>query len=262
MTWANELMSQYFQWLKDRSAILEGKNDWVMMTSPFTGLFNDNIEIFLKKENSKIFMTDSGETLSNLELTGVNISKSKSRKEVLQRILLNYGIKLNESNELVVESDEKTFPQKKHNLISAIIEVNDLYVLSKHQVTSIFKEDVRAFLDEQEIVFTSDFISKGSSGLEFSFDFQIAHRKDEIVIKCFNTINKMLFSSFLFTWDDIKPVREKISKKNVRAVAFLNDSNHAIKNEYIEAFGAKEADVVIWGERFNKKNIEKLKETA
>lgn len=261
MTWANELMDRYFQFLKDRSAITSGKNEWVMITSPFTGLFNDSIEIYLKKENEKIILTDAGDTLSNLGLIGVNISKSITRKNVLKRILLNYGILL-DGEELTVECDSKSFPQKKHNLVSAIIEVNDLYVLSKHQVATVFKEDVREFLDNQGIIYTPDFISKGSTGLDFSFDFQIAHRKEEIVIKSFNTVNKMIFSSFLFSWDDIKPVREKISKKYVRAVAFLNNSQKDIALDYVEAFESKNADVILWTKRKEEENIKKLKETA
>ena len=59
------------------------------------------------------------------------------------------------------------FPQKKHNLLSELIEINDLYVLSEPNVASVFKDDVRHYLEELNLVFTSDFLSKGTTGLEF-----------------------------------------------------------------------------------------------
>ena len=70
---------------------------------------------------------------------------------------------------------------------------------------------------------TSDFIARGNTGLEFLFDFQIAKKNSEVVIKSFNHIQKAYLSAFLFAWDDIKLTREKVSKKRVEAVAFINN---------------------------------------
>lgn len=71
-------------------------------------------------------------------------------------------------------------------------------MLAKHTVAEVFKEDVRAYLDEQEIVYTSQFTSRGSVGIEFTFDFQVAYWKKEIVLKCFNGISRIFLFSFLF----------------------------------------------------------------
>src|SRR5690606_23823538 len=141
-----------------------------------------------------------------------------------------------------------------HNLLSAIIEINDLAVLSKHSVTGIFKEDVRTFLDQQQVIYTPDFLSKGVTGLEFSFDFQIAERTKEVVIKSFNTINKANLPTFLFSWEDIKPVREKVTKKEVKAIAIINDTEKEVKSEFLEALISKNADYMLWSERDQEKN--------
>ena len=55
-------------------------------------------------------------------------------------------------------------------------------MMAKHNVNSIFKEDVKVYLDEQKIIYTPQFIAKGTSGLEFTFDFQIAGHQKELVI--------------------------------------------------------------------------------
>lgn len=258
MSWVNPLINEYYSWLKDKTVIKPDANTgWVSIQTPFIGLFNDTIEMYAQKKGEKIILSDNGETLHNLELVGTSLGRAGERKNMAERILLNYGIHQN-GEELIAESTEVNFAQNKHNFLSAIIELNDLYVLSKNNVSSIFKEDVREFLDSRNIIYTPDFISKGSTGLEFMFDFQLAGRESEIVIKSFNTINKQTLGSFLFSWDDIKPIREKVSKKNVTAIAVINDTEKPIKGEYLDALKAKKANFIKWSERFDEDNLKKL----
>lgn len=249
MNWINTHVSEYYNWLREKTFIQRGDStDWFLINTPFIGAFNDTIEIYARKEKNHLILSDNGETMSNLELQGLHIQGSKRRRNLLDSILLNYGVR-SENNELLIESDFDNFSQSKHNFLSAIIEINDLYVLSRHNVASIFKEDVRSYLDSLDIIYTPDFISKGTTGLEFNFDFQIAKKNSEIVIKSFNTINKSNLPTFLFSWEDIKPVREKSTKKDVKAIAIINDLEKEIKGEYLEALKAKNADYILWSER-------------
>ena len=258
MNWINPLIQDYYSWLKNKTVILADNNtEWVSIQTPFIGIFNDVIEIYARKQGGKIILSDNGETLHNLELVGTSLSRSGDRRNVAERILLNYGIQLSKE-ELLTEATEQNFPQKKHNFLAAIIELNDLYVLSKSNVASIFKEDVRVYLDSQNIIYTPDFISKGTTGLEFMFDFQIAGKQNELVLKSFNTINKQTLSSFLFSWDDIKNVREKVSKKTVTAIAVINDEEREIRQEYLDALKSKNANYIIWSNRYEDENLKKL----
>lgn len=256
MNWVNTYVDNYYNWLREKTYIQKGvSTDWFLINTPFIGAFNDTIEIYAQKNGSQLILSDNGETMSNLELQGLHIQGSKKRRNILNTILLNYGIR-SESDELIIESNLDNFSQAKHNFLSAIIEINDLYVLSKHNVASIFKEDVRSYLESKDIIFTPDFISKGTTGLEFNFDFQIAKKQSEIVIKSFNTINKSNLPTFLFAWDDIKPVREKTTKKEVKAIAIINDVDKEIKPEFLDALKSKNADYILWTERDAKQNIE------
>lgn len=256
MNWVNTYVDNYYNWLREKTYIQKGEGaDWFLINTPFVGAFNDTIEIYAQKNGSQLILSDNGETIANLELQGLHIQGSKKRRNILDTILLNYGIRRN-NEELTIESNLENFSQAKHNFLSAIIEINDLYVLSKHNVASIFKEDVRTYLESKDIIFTPDFISKGTTGLEFNFDFQIAKKQSEIVIKSFNTINKSNLPTFLFAWDDIKPVREKTTKKEVKAIAIINDVDKEIKTEFLDALKAKNADYMLWSEREAKRNIE------
>jgi hypothetical protein len=261
-TWINQLIDEYYNFLKGRTAVVtETGTDWAVISTPFIGLFNDTLEVYTKKDNGKILLSDDGITIKNLDLIGSPIARSPKRKDLLEKILLNYGIQFRD-NEFVTEATEQSFPQKKHNLVTAISEINDMYMLAKPTITSIFKEDVRGYLDEQQIIYTPQFISKGTIGLEFTFDFQIAYREKEIVIKSFNSMNKFNLPNFLFTWDDIKSVREQITNKQVVGLAVINDEEKDIQPEYLEALKSKNADFILWSQRHTPENVNKLKMAA
>jgi hypothetical protein len=256
--WINNSITEYYNWLRDKTQVLKDEQTgWYAITTPFLGLFNDNIEIYVKSDNGRIILSDDGQTLSNLKLVGSSIAQSPKRKEWLDMILLNYGVVLN-NNEIQTVGNEKEFNQKKHNLLCAISDISDMAMLAKHTVSSLFREDVKGFFDEQNIIHTPQFIAKGGTGIEFIFDFQIAGRQKELVIKSFNSLNKMNVPTFLFGWEDIKDAREKISGKQLKGLAIINDIEKELKQEYIGALESKGADVVMWSQRHQPAMLEKL----
>jgi len=259
MNWIDNSIEEYYNWLREKTIVTKDeRTGWSVITTPFLGLFNDNIEIYAKLDNGKLVLSDDGMTLSNLEYAGAPILRSPKRKEWLEMVFLNYGITLNEDNELQVIGTVKDFNQKKHNLICAISEVSDMAMMAKHTVSSLFKEDVKIFLDEQNIIYTPQFIAKGSTGIEFTFDFQIAGRQKELVIKSFNSLNKINVPNFLFGWEDIKPAREKVSGKELRSLAIVNNIDKEIKQEYLDALESKGAGYILWSHRHQPEMLEKL----
>jgi len=259
--WSDTLITNYYNWLKDNTIITSGKDNWILINTPYIGLFNDTIEFYIKRNNDTILFSDDGKTLADLELLGINFAKSQKRREIFNKIIINYGLKFDsKKKELLLESSKNNFAQKKHNFISAILELNDLYILSENEIASIFKEDVRNYLDKNDIIYTPDFISRGyETSIEYSFDFQIAGRSSEVVIKSFRVLNKPLMSHFLFSWGEIKPTREKISRKELKAIAIIDNVNNKPKQEYIDAMKQKQSDVLLWSERESQESLSKLK---
>ena len=256
--WFDESIDQYYSWLKDKTFTrLDEQTGWVAVSTPFIGLFNDPIEIYLKKDGETIMLSDDGATLRNLELAGANVTRSPKRKEWLDFILLNYGIVL-QDNELCVSAKLTDFPQKKHNLICAISEISDMEITAKHVISSLFREDVKQLLDDQNIIYTPQFITKGSTGIEFTFDIQIAGREKELVLKSFNSLNKINVPNFLFSLDDIRPIREKSSGKELLSLAVINDIEKDIKPEFVNALQSKNTDIIFWSERNKPENLKKL----
>ena len=184
MNWLAEQEDKYYNWLRSKTYIpAEEEGDWGLISTPFTGLFNDTLEIYAKKEGDKIMLSDDGKTLHDLELMGVSFSRSSSRRELLDRVLASYGVKKDSLRTCNTSQQRIRFPQRKHDLLQAMLEVSNFYVLAKPTVANIFKDDVRGYLDEQMIIYTPEFISRGSVGIEFSFDFQVAYREKEILLQ-------------------------------------------------------------------------------
>lgn len=249
MGWIDEKISEYYGWLKDNTAVMEDKGTgWFAISTPFAGLFNDNIEIFVKKvSGSEIILSDDGETITNLSMSGVDLFKSDKRMGHLKKILSNHGVSLS-GEELTVKSNGADFAKKKHSLISAILNISDMAMLAKDNVLSIFSEDVLEYANSIDLIYTPSFIVRGKSGLDFNFDFQIAGRKSELVVKSFNTLKKDSVGSFLFCLDDIKDIRVSSTGKQFHSLAIVNDSNH-LPDKLIGALKTYGTSVLLWSER-------------
>ena len=86
----NNIVEEYFRWIKSNTKI-KNKNGVDIITTPFALSNNDLIDIIVKKNENEIILSDDGETLFNLEISGVNITKRKVN--FTRRIKVKHGIK-------------------------------------------------------------------------------------------------------------------------------------------------------------------------
>src|SRR5690625_3493811 len=108
------LIDDYYRWLRSQTHLIEEEETgWTAISTPYTGIFKEGIEIYCRKEKGNWILTDGGDSLKLLEEVGVSISRSKKRKRILQGIINNYGINL-DTEELTVEATSNNFIQKKH----------------------------------------------------------------------------------------------------------------------------------------------------
>lgn len=249
MSWIEDKISEYYSWLRDNTVIREDETSgWFAVSTPFVGQFNDNIEIFIKREGQDILLSDDGETLANLSLSGVDVSKSAKRKMFLDKVLLNYGVSL-DAGELTTKANSFDFAQRKHSLISAIMEISDMDVLAKDNVTSLFYEDVKSYMEENEVLFTPDFIVRGKSGLDFTFDFQIAGKESELVVRTFPSMKQNNVENFLFGLNDVRQVRATTSGKRLNSLAIVNDIETAPQERLLEALKQYDTSILLWSGR-------------
>ena len=143
-----KLIDAYVAWLHEGLAV-EEVNGACELTTPFLDRHNDHLQIYAVRRDGNIVLSDDGYILSDLRTSGLEVDTPK-RKMVLDSVLSGLGVRM-ENNQLVVEASARNLGQRLHSLVQAMLAVNDMFVMAQPRVASFFWEDVRSFLDDQEI---------------------------------------------------------------------------------------------------------------
>jgi len=156
-----KLLDQYLVWLKDKTQLRQ-LNDWVEITTPYLDRHNDYIQIYAKKEDNGYLLTDDAYTIEDLKQSGCKLQSPK-RQDLLKMTLNGFGVKLH-NNALQVHASPDNFALRKHNLVQAILAVNDMFYLAVPMVASLFYEDVVSWLDLYDIRYTPKVKFTGKTG--------------------------------------------------------------------------------------------------
>ena len=192
----------------------------------------------------EIFFTDDGATINGLKAGGLQLSKG--RNEHLQRILDQFGVKL-DGNEITAKAESiRDFALKKHMLLQAMIRVNDMFFMSRSRVASLFLDDIQDFFLQKDIYYSESVQFIGTSGLTHNYDFlmQRTKTKPERLCRAVNHPDRNSVSSILFAWNDTKAKR----RSDAQLVVILNDQNR-VGRGIEDAFENYQAKVILWSER-------------
>ena len=235
------LISDYLRWLKEGLRVSELESSCRIAT-PFLDRHNDEIEIYVEKHDGGFLLTDDGYTIADLRSSGMAFTSEK-REAHLTAILHGFGV-LREDDELQVHATPQDFPQKKHNLLQAMLSVNDMFVMGEEHVLSLFKEDVAAFLESNRIPVFPDFKLSGRSGFDHKFDFGLpkTQRKPQRVVRAINNLTKDQALSLAFAVADVRAIRAE----PLQAFAFLNDADNPPNEDNLAAMRAYEVQPLFW----------------
>jgi hypothetical protein len=238
------LLDQYWAWLRDKTTLRQ-INDWIEITTPYLDRHNDRLQIYAKRRDGGFVLTDDGYVLEDLDQSGCRIDSTK-RQALLKMTLNGFGVQVNEQA-LEVHASPDNFALRKHNLVQAMLAVNDLFYLASPVVASLFYEDVVAWLDLSEIRYTPKVKFTGKSGYDHLFDFVIPKSKGqpERILRAINRPNRDTAQAMAFSWIDTKDVRPPES----RAYAILNDSEHPISESVLDAMRNYDVRPVLWSGR-------------
>jgi hypothetical protein len=239
------LLDQYAQWLRDKSVLREVNDRYVEITTPYLDRHNDYTQIYVGRDNGGFVLTDGGETIQDLRASGCDLETSK-RKDLLTAALNGFGVR-REEDALIVKATTQDFSLRKHNLVQAILAVNDLFYLAVPVVASLFLEDVAAWLELHDIRFTPNLKFTGRSGYDHTFDFVVpaSRRAPERLIRAVNRPSRDLAESLAFSWVDTKEVRPATSK----FYTFLNDENRLPPTSIVDALRSYDIVPVLWSRR-------------
>lgn len=172
----------------------------------------------------------------------------KKRTEIFNQILLSYGIKKNNNDELFVVCSDDDLYQKIHMITQCMIKISDLFYTTKNNIQSLFIEDVQSYLDEKEIRYSQNVSFSGISGLTTNYDFLIPKSKKapERILKVVNNIDQQQTNSILFLWNDTYQAREGNSST---LYVFFQDRGKKISSTITTAMSNYNVIPVRWSKR-------------
>ncbi len=214
-----DFVTSYLAWLKSQFSCRE-TGAYTEITTPFLDRHNDQIQIYALPTADGWSLTDAGETLSDLEMSGVRFESPK-RRVLLLEVLQGFGVTLKNS-ELTVAADQQSRPQQINNLIQAMLSVNDLFCLAQPTVYQFFTEVVTHWLDEKAIRFSPQVSFAGKSTFTHHYNFLITKSKQspERLLKVMNSPSRDYAQQVAFSWIDTRGTRPAASE----CFVLLNDT--------------------------------------
>ena len=240
------LKEQYFSWLKEKTTLQE-IGDWVEVTTPFLDRHNDYMQIYVRRSETGYLLTDDGYTIGDLEMCGCHLNTPR-RQTLLAMTLRGFGVQKDaKSDELYVSASGEDFPLRKHNLIQAMLAVNDLFYLASPHVASFFLEDVETWLDSRGIRYSPGVKLTGVSGFNHHYDFVIpkSRLQPERVLLSLNRPDRANVERAVFAWEDTKRARSR----DTSAYALLNDTEQTITDNALSALRAYQVNPILWSDR-------------
>lgn len=240
-----KLLQDYRVWLKDRTTLRDVNGAAVEITTPYLDRHNDTLQIYARRDNDGFVLTDDSYTIHDLEASGCSLNTGK-RQDLLKVTLNGFGVKLN-NEALEVHATADNFPVRKHNLVQAMLAVNDLFYLAKPVVESLFFEDVVAWLEANDIRFTPRVKFPGISGYDQFFDFVVpkSRKQPERIVQAITSPTREKAQSFIHAWNDTRPTRSSEAK----AYAVLNDVDQPVPAGVLDALKNYQIQPVPWNSR-------------
>ena len=168
----------------------------------------------------------------------------------LDSVLNGLGVRA-EGGQLLVEASAANLGQRLHSLVQAMLAVNDMFVMAQHRVASFFFEDVRNFLDSNDIRYTPRVKLAGKSGYDHGIDFLIpkSRKRPERILQAIAAPKKDNIVAYLWTLSDTRAARA--GESEAEAYAFLNDQEQTVGGDVVEALNAYRVVPAIWSQRGN-----------
>ena len=240
------LLERYWKWLRDETTLRQ-IDEWVEITTPYLDRHNDFLQIYARRHDGGFVLTDDGYTVADLEKSGCSLG-SPRRKTLLATTLKGFGVRIrDETKALEVPTSPSEFALRKHNLVQAMLAVNDLFYLAPSAIASFFQEDVEAWLNVNAIRYEPNVRFSGRSGYDHRFEFVVraSRERPERVLRTIDRPSRDTAQSVVFSWLDTREGRAA----GCRAYAILNDSDRPIPADALDAFRNYGVQPVPWSDR-------------
>lgn len=162
----------------------------------------------------------------------MSFKANSRRKTMLDRIIKNFSLSL-DGNSIMTTATVSNFPQKKHQLVQAMLSIDDMFELNSENVKNFFVEDIETFFNSNDVFYSRDFSLLGKTGsiYTYEFHFQRTRNRPERFCKAINKLNESKRNLTIFNWIDTQEKRNNEGE----LIVMLNDEN-MVNSTDIDAF--------------------------
>lgn len=243
---ADQLASSYLSWIRRGVSAIKLDERTSELTTPFLDHHNDHLQIYAERiDADRFLLSDDGYIISELKSSGIE-RRGDRRQSIFRDLLSGHGVELT-NDELQVEASSSNLGQRVHNLVQAMLSLDDMFVLTQPQSKNTFLEVVANFLDEANVRYSPRAKFAGKSGLDHLVDFVIPKSKEapERILQVMNTPRRDRVESLLFAASDMRAARGM----TVTYYALVNDSLRGVQGDILDAFEAYDVQVRPWSRR-------------
>ncbi|WP_203637360.1 DUF1828 domain-containing protein [Levilactobacillus wangkuiensis] len=224
----NKMLDDYTNWLRSQY-IVKSIDESDEITTPFENMIGDSMRIYVTPlSGNRIRLSDDGTIFEDLFLFGIDVT-SNTRKHIISDIRKHYGIDQLDDI-LSITGKTNNFPVMKQNLISAMIQINDLSNTKKTNVESLFNEQIYSYFKDNNFGGLPQYGIEGKSGAPYIIDYTIPEKgsrpqrmidfqqkisKNEVMINAYK-FNDILTSSTL-----------NLKNKPTYSIIFNSDAGNA-----------------------------------
>ena len=146
----DKVIQRYLDWFRKFSEVNTYKDGVCEITLPLLNRRRSCIQIFATRTESGVLLSDYGETIGDLRFCGLDID-TNSRREMLNRILSSFSVRLEGNDELRTLASEDNLPHRLNELAQCMLAVDRMiFSTSPAKVARLAEEDSQAVRNSEK----------------------------------------------------------------------------------------------------------------
>ena len=117
----------FLAWFKESTVVTDANNGAVSIALPLLDRYNDYIQIFVKSEGDDVFITDDGAIISNLRMSGIDISDGGEIRKRINNIANYYFVEVSGKDEIQVRVKKDKFVFAFTGVLQAMLSIDALF---------------------------------------------------------------------------------------------------------------------------------------
>ncbi len=163
----DQTITAYLATLKEGFACAARPNGRLCVVTPYLYPDHDNIEVFVRPKEDRVFVSDLGETLRYLDTNGMDIMSTPNLLFAARRIAGGFGVEIREGI-LVKDGPPAAVGQLVFDVVSAAQAVASLLYGNRSYEPQVFDDEVAEYLESHDLAVERPYQVTGQSGKKFS----------------------------------------------------------------------------------------------